>query len=126
MRRNCCDAHFYLHRKWVYFASQIAMSYQLFPSLVICMGTDRKMLNELTNFLKLLVALRVNTVASNLYPSFRIRVGNFPFHFFHDRDTYCKQIFIVLFRIASAIPVFNLLLRCRMMGLIKLNLNYFY
>jgi len=33
MRRNCCDAYGYLHRKWAYFASQIAMRYQLFLSL---------------------------------------------------------------------------------------------
>jgi len=33
MRRNCCDAYGNLHRKWAYFASQIAMRYQLFPSL---------------------------------------------------------------------------------------------
>jgi len=35
MRRNCCDAYCYLHRKWAYFALQIAMRYQLFPSLPV-------------------------------------------------------------------------------------------
>jgi len=33
MHRNCCGAYGYLHREWAYFASQIAMRYQLFPSL---------------------------------------------------------------------------------------------
>jgi len=32
MRRNVCDACGYLHGKWAYFASQIAMPYQLLPS----------------------------------------------------------------------------------------------
>jgi len=35
MLRNCCDAYLGLHRKWAYFASQIAMRYQLFPSLIL-------------------------------------------------------------------------------------------
>jgi len=33
MRRNVCDVFGYLHRKWAYFALQIAMRDQLFPSL---------------------------------------------------------------------------------------------
>jgi len=35
MRRNCIDAYGYLHRKWAYFASQSAMRYHFFPSLII-------------------------------------------------------------------------------------------
>jgi len=43
MRRNFCDAYCYLHRKWAYFASQIAMRYQLFPSLIIrCSKNNNK------------------------------------------------------------------------------------
>jgi len=39
MRSNICDACGYLHCKWAYFASQIAMRYQLFPSLVMIVGS---------------------------------------------------------------------------------------
>jgi len=51
MRRNCCDAYGYLHRKWAYFASQIAMRYQLFPSLIIAYGTSLNVMQHIFNIL---------------------------------------------------------------------------